>query len=146
MHLFIVTGSSRGLGASLARQLAQPGHTVIGIARRTDPGLAAEQWSLDLADPLPAAQGVLHRQRVQAERGLQGFEVGGLGRDEVEPHERLAVVQSGAHGARVVVIGPMALDSVEARRMGGADGVGQRVVGPQKAQIGGKASHVSHAI
>lgn len=56
MHLFIVTGSSRGLGAALAAQLAQPGHTVIGIARRTHPGLQAEQWALDLADPLPAAE------------------------------------------------------------------------------------------
>ncbi|MFN3305399.1 MAG: SDR family NAD(P)-dependent oxidoreductase [Roseateles sp.] len=56
MHLFIVTGSSRGLGAALVRQLAQPGHTVIGIARRIDPALPAEQWALDLAEPLPAAE------------------------------------------------------------------------------------------
>jgi NAD(P)-dependent dehydrogenase (short-subunit alcohol dehydrogenase family) len=59
MHLFIVTGSSRGLGAALAEQLAQAGHTVIGIARRDRPGLAAEQWTLDLADPLPAAEKLL---------------------------------------------------------------------------------------
>lgn len=56
MHLYIVTGSSRGLGAALAQQLASPGHTVIGIARRQDPALQAEQWALDLADPLPAAE------------------------------------------------------------------------------------------
>lgn len=56
MHLFIITGSSRGLGAALAQQLSTAGHTVIGIARRHHPGLAAEQWTLDLADPLPAAQ------------------------------------------------------------------------------------------
>ena len=56
MHLFIVTGSSRGLGAALAQQLSAPGHTVIGIARRAHPGLSAEQWTLDLADPLPAAE------------------------------------------------------------------------------------------
>ncbi|MBV8036709.1 SDR family NAD(P)-dependent oxidoreductase [Roseateles sp.] len=56
MHLYIVTGSSRGLGAALARQLAQPDHTVIGIARQPNPALDAEQWALDLADPLPAAE------------------------------------------------------------------------------------------
>ncbi len=56
MHLYIVTGSSRGLGAALVRQLGQPGNTVLGIARRADPALPAEQWTLDLADPLPAAE------------------------------------------------------------------------------------------
>jgi len=56
MHLYIVTGSSRGLGAALVEQLAQPGNTVIGIARRTNPALPAEQWPLDLADPVPAAE------------------------------------------------------------------------------------------
>lgn len=56
MHLFIVTGSSRGLGAALVRQLAQPRNTVLGIARKADPALQAEQWTLDLADPLPAAE------------------------------------------------------------------------------------------
>lgn len=56
MHLYLITGSSRGLGAGLVRQLAQPGNTVIGIARRADPALPAEQWTLDLADPLPAAE------------------------------------------------------------------------------------------
>ncbi len=56
MHLYVITGSSRGLGAGLVRQLAQPGHTVIGIARNADPALPAEQWTLDLADPLPAAE------------------------------------------------------------------------------------------
>lgn len=56
MHLYVITGSSRGLGAGLVRQLAQPGHIVIGIARKADPALPAEQWTQDLADPLPAAE------------------------------------------------------------------------------------------
>jgi NAD(P)-dependent dehydrogenase (short-subunit alcohol dehydrogenase family) len=56
MHLFIVTGSSRGLGAALAQQLTASDHTVLGIARRQNPLLQAEQWTLDLADPLPAAE------------------------------------------------------------------------------------------
>ena len=56
MHLYIVTGSSRGLGAALAQQLVQPDHTVVGIARQHNAALQAEQWALDLADPLPAAE------------------------------------------------------------------------------------------
>lgn len=56
MHLYIVTGGSRGLGAALVQQLDQPGHTVISMARRLNPALQAEQWTLDLADPLPAAE------------------------------------------------------------------------------------------
>ncbi|MEO6278054.1 SDR family NAD(P)-dependent oxidoreductase [Roseateles sp.] len=56
MHLYIVTGSSRGLGAALVQQLSATGNAVIGIARRANPALKAEQWTLDLADPLPAAE------------------------------------------------------------------------------------------
>ena len=56
MHLYIVTGSSRGLGAALVEQLTQPGNAIIGIARRLNPALKAEQWTLDLAEPLPAAE------------------------------------------------------------------------------------------
>jgi len=56
MHLYIVTGSSRGLGAALVQQLSAPGHTLIGIARKLNASLQAGQWALDLADPLPAAE------------------------------------------------------------------------------------------
>lgn len=56
MHLYIVTGSSRGLGAALVEQLGASDHTIIGIARRQNPALKAEQWMLDLADPLTAAE------------------------------------------------------------------------------------------
>ncbi len=64
-HLTIITGASRGLGAALAAQRLHEGHRVIGIARRASPELAAlaaergwslEQWTLDLADPEPAAR------------------------------------------------------------------------------------------
>ncbi len=64
-HLTIVTGSSRGLGAALVAQRLLPGHVVLGIARHANPTLQAqadaagarlEQWTLDLADPVPAAQ------------------------------------------------------------------------------------------
>lgn len=56
MHLYIVTGSSRGLGAALVQQLSAPGNAVIGIARQLNPSLTAEQWTLDLAEPIPAAE------------------------------------------------------------------------------------------
>jgi len=64
-HLYIVTGSSRGLGAALAAQLLAPGHQVLGMARQHNPALAAQaqatgaaltQWAVDLADPALAAQ------------------------------------------------------------------------------------------
>ncbi len=56
-HLYIVTGSSRGMGAAIARQLVCPEHRVIGIARHAGPELAGlEQWQQDLALPLAAAE------------------------------------------------------------------------------------------
>ena len=64
-HLFIVTGSSRGLGAALVAQLLQPGHAVLGMARHQHEGLQAQaaanglaltQWSVDLAEPLQPAE------------------------------------------------------------------------------------------
>jgi benzil reductase ((S)-benzoin forming) len=63
--LHIVTGSSRGLGAALVRQLVAPGAVLIGIARGRDDALdiaaraaGAElaQWCHDLAEPLPVAR------------------------------------------------------------------------------------------
>lgn len=64
-RLCIVTGHSRGLGAAMAAQLLQPGTLLIGLARRENTALTAlakqrgaqiEQWSVDLADALPAAR------------------------------------------------------------------------------------------
>ena len=63
-HLTILTGGSRGMGLAMAQQLLQPGLTLITIARRTAPELAAqaqqlgatlEQWQHDLADGTAAA-------------------------------------------------------------------------------------------
>jgi benzil reductase ((S)-benzoin forming) len=68
-HLYIVTGSSRGVGAALVAQLLQPGHVVLGIARHVNAaaqaqadaaGARLEQWQCDLADPLPVAQDLRH--------------------------------------------------------------------------------------
>lgn len=64
-QLYILTGHSRGMGAAIAARLLAPGHVVIGLSRRTNEALAKqaavrgatlEQWAVDLADALPAAQ------------------------------------------------------------------------------------------
>lgn len=63
--LYIVTGSSRGVGEALVEHLLQPGHRVLGLSRHqnarlqalaAERGAALEQWPVDLAEPLPAAQ------------------------------------------------------------------------------------------
>jgi NAD(P)-dependent dehydrogenase (short-subunit alcohol dehydrogenase family) len=59
-HLTIITGASRGLGLSMARQCLEAGHRVVNISRRpadlTAPaGAELEQWSADLAEPAPVA-------------------------------------------------------------------------------------------
>ena len=64
-QLSFITGSSRGLGAAIAAQRLREGHQVVGISRQASPELAAlasarglqlTQWTLDLADPVAAAQ------------------------------------------------------------------------------------------
>jgi benzil reductase ((S)-benzoin forming) len=57
-RLYIVTGSSRGMGAAMAEQLVSDDHVLLCIARRPNPGLGAgaEQWALDLAEPAAAAK------------------------------------------------------------------------------------------
>lgn len=63
-QLWVVTGSSRGLGAGIVAELMQrDGCTVIGIARgATAPceasvaGATLESWQGDLADPAPVAE------------------------------------------------------------------------------------------
>ena len=57
-HLFILTGASRGLGLAMARQLLQPGNTLLCISRSTNETLAMQAkqagtnlllWTQDLA-------------------------------------------------------------------------------------------------
>jgi benzil reductase ((S)-benzoin forming) len=62
-HLYIVTGSSRGLGQAIAKQLATAHHKVVGIARQQNLELASldmkypiEQWKADLADSQAIAE------------------------------------------------------------------------------------------
>lgn len=59
-QLYIITGTSRGLGLQLAQQLLTPTHHLLCIARHEAPGLsqvaqargaALTQWCADLADP-----------------------------------------------------------------------------------------------
>jgi NAD(P)-dependent dehydrogenase (short-subunit alcohol dehydrogenase family) len=67
-HLFILTGASRGMGLSMARQLLTPGHRLLCLSRQPNPALASAAgqagvpllaWSQDLAD----AQGASERLR-----------------------------------------------------------------------------------
>ena len=64
IHLYIVTGASRGLGAALTRALLKPGNRVICVARSRSPELEADAtasgipvaWHLqDLSQPGAAA-------------------------------------------------------------------------------------------
>ena len=57
-HLYILTGASRGMGLAMARQLLQPGNTLLCIARNANDILAVQakqaaadllQWSQDLS-------------------------------------------------------------------------------------------------
>ena len=59
-HLYVVTGTSRGMGAAIAKRLlASPDHLVLCLARHTNAALAGaakcEQWAADLAAPVDAA-------------------------------------------------------------------------------------------
>ena len=60
MHLFVLTGASRGLGAAMAEQLLKPGHRLLTLSRHAAElwvvqGSDLVQWSVDLADAAPAA-------------------------------------------------------------------------------------------
>jgi len=62
--LYLLTGASRGMGLAMARQLLQPGHTLITLSRQPSAELAQaaaaagatlDQWTQDLADAAQAA-------------------------------------------------------------------------------------------
>ena len=63
-RLFVLTGTSRGMGAALASQLLAPDHVLLCIARHPNDALAVqaqaagarcEQWALDLAQSVATA-------------------------------------------------------------------------------------------
>ena len=74
MHLTILTGASRGLGAAMAEQLLKQGHRLLTISRHTADlrvvqGADLEQWPMDLAEPGPVAarlQAWLHAQAARS--------------------------------------------------------------------------------
>ena len=43
LHLYILTGASRGMGLAMARQLLVPGHTVLTLSRRPSDDLGFRQ-------------------------------------------------------------------------------------------------------
>jgi NAD(P)-dependent dehydrogenase (short-subunit alcohol dehydrogenase family) len=60
MHLTILTGASRGMGAAMAEQLLKSGHRLLTLSRHTADlwvvqGSDLEQWAVDLVDPAPVA-------------------------------------------------------------------------------------------
>ena len=63
-RLFVLTGTSRGMGAAMAAQLLAPEHVLLCMARHPNNALAAqaqaagahcEQWAVDLAQPVATA-------------------------------------------------------------------------------------------
>jgi NAD(P)-dependent dehydrogenase (short-subunit alcohol dehydrogenase family) len=61
MHLTILTGASRGLGAAMAEQLLKHGQRLLTLSRHTADlwvvqGSDLEQWTVDLVDAAPAAE------------------------------------------------------------------------------------------
>lgn len=111
-HLYIVTGSSRGLGAALVAQLLQPGHAVLGLARRRNEALQAQagaagvalaQWSVDLAEPLAPAE--------RLAPWLAGF-------DPAQLHSATLINNAGLVGV------PAALDQVPLAELSRASRVG----------------------
>jgi NAD(P)-dependent dehydrogenase (short-subunit alcohol dehydrogenase family) len=56
--LYIITGSSRGLGLGMAQEALAHGHRVLGLARQQASVLEGqcEQWAADLGQPLEIAQ------------------------------------------------------------------------------------------
>jgi NAD(P)-dependent dehydrogenase (short-subunit alcohol dehydrogenase family) len=65
LHLYVITGASRGLGAAMAEQLLGAGHRLVCLSRKVNETLAdkaaalsaaCEQWSIDLADAAGASE------------------------------------------------------------------------------------------
>jgi NAD(P)-dependent dehydrogenase (short-subunit alcohol dehydrogenase family) len=64
IHLYILTGASRGMGLAMAEQLLKSHHQLLCLSRQINPELAVKaaaqgcsltQWQADLAEPQPVA-------------------------------------------------------------------------------------------
>ena len=81
-----------------------------------------------------------HRPRLVLAPGYRGQPViptGDIAAKRVQPqHGKAGRIECRLHIRRVMVIGPVAFDSVKPGRMRRMDGIDKRSVGPQKPQIG----------
>ena len=167
-HLFILTGASRGMGLSMARQLLALGHTLLGISRTESPALAQLaqqagatllQWRHDLADSsalgarleawLGAQAGTDWRSATLINNAGVIASIGPL--SEADPHDL-------AHALRVGLESPMLLTSAFLRATGGwkaerkvlniSSGLGRRPMASQAAYCAAKAGmdHFSRCV
>ena len=158
-HLTILTGASRGMGLAMAEQLLQAGHHLVCIARRSSEPLAAraaaagvrcEQWTLDLAQPAPAAARLedwLARQRPDAYAGVTLINNAGW-IPSIAPLPEIAA-QELAAALRIDLEAPMLLsgaflrataDWTAARRvLNISSGLGRRPMASQTAYCAAKA-------
>ena len=167
-HLFILTGASRGMGLSMARQLLLPGHTLLCISRSEQSALAQHaqsagasllQWCHDLADSSalgPRLEGWLHEQSQlpwgSATLINNAGVIAGIGPlSEAEPADL-------SHALRVGLEAPMLLTSAFLRATDGwkaerkvlniSSGLGRRPMASQAAYCAAKAGmdHFSRCV
>ncbi|MFN4005704.1 MAG: SDR family NAD(P)-dependent oxidoreductase [Hylemonella sp.] len=156
--LYILTGSSRGLGLALAQQLLAPGHTLLCIARHAHEALAdaasrkhclLQQWTLDLADAAAAAQRLHQWLAEQPPRYRSATLINNAAViPPIAPLSALAP-QDIAHALRVDLEAPMALASaflaatedwtVPKRVLNISSGLGRRPMAAQATYCAAKA-------
>ncbi len=166
--LYILTGSSRGLGAAIAEQLLAPGVSLLGIARSVHAGLAAAadaagasvlQWQADLGDPLPLAQrletwlaGVDARQFDQASLVNNAGVISRIGPVDAGPRDELSLA------LRVGLEAPLLLSAAflkatagwraERRILNISSGLGRRAMAGSASYCAAKAGldHLTRAM
>lgn len=157
-HLYILTGASRGMGLAMARQLLQPGHTLLCLSRTVNAELAAqaaqagcalEQWPLDLSHGSAAAARLrqwLQRPGVQHRSATLINNAGVI--PQIAPLSAIAP-EDLARALRVDLEAPMALSAaflaategwgVPRRILNISSGLGRRPMASQAAYCAAKA-------